>query len=159
MTLFLWIIGVALVLTGIAGTVLPALPGAPLVFAGLVIVAWADGFQHAGTVVILILALLTLLSVGVDLVAGSFGAKRVGASKWAVLGALIGTVVGLFFGLPGLILGPFVGAFAGEYIAKRNLKQSSQAGLATWLGIVVGGAVKLGIVFAMIGVFALSFLL
>src|SRR5690242_9568746 len=107
MTVLLWVVAVLLVLAGLAGTVLPMLPGVPLVFAGLLLAAWADGFHAVGWPVLAVLAVLTLLSVIVDFAASSIGAKRAGATRAAVLGAAIGTAFGMFFGLPGLLLGPF----------------------------------------------------
>ncbi|HEY5782476.1 MAG TPA: DUF456 family protein, partial [Lysobacter sp.] len=108
-----------LILAGIVGTVLPALPGLPLVFAGMLLAAWAGNFQEVGWVPLLVLGLLTLLSLGIDFLATSLGAKRVGASKLAVAGAVLGTFAGLFFGPVGLFAGPFVGALGGELIHGR----------------------------------------
>src|SRR3954470_9552695 len=104
------LLGALLVVIGILGTVLPALPGVPLVFVGLLIAAWAEGFQKVGWFTLSVLAVLTLLSFVVDFFASAMGAKRVGASWAALVCAAAGATVGLFFGLPGFILGPFVGA-------------------------------------------------
>lgn len=154
-------VAVLLVLVGIAGTVLPALPGLPLVFAGMLLAAWAGGFEQISGWTILVLAILTLVSVGVDFLASAAGAKRVGASRMAVVGALVGTVAGLFFGLVGVFAGPFVGAVVGELIARRGLAhtdlgQATRVGIGTWFGIFVGIVLKLTLAFAMIGVFALA---
>jgi len=157
MSVLLWVLAVVCVLVGIAGTVLPALPGAPLVLLGLVLAAWADGFQKVGWIPLCVIGVLALLSLAVDFAATSLGAKRVGASWMAVAGAAIGTIVGLFFGLPGLILGPFVGAVLGEYLARRNRDQALKAGFGTWIGIVIGAAGKLVLIFLMIGIFAFSY--
>lgn len=154
MSALLWVLSVILVLAGLAGTILPALPGTPLVLIGLVLAAWADGFQKVGWFPLTVIAGLTVLSLGVDFAATSLGAKRVGASWLAVAGAAVGTIVGLFFSLPGLILGPFVGAVLGEYLARRNRDQAIKAGFGTWVGILLGTAGKLALVFMMIGVFA-----
>jgi uncharacterized protein YqgC (DUF456 family) len=149
----LWVLAVLLVLVGIAGTILPALPGTPLVFIGLLLAAWADGFQKVGWFPLAVIGGLTVLSLVVDFAATSLGAKRAGASWLAVAGAALGTIVGLFFGLPGLLLGPFIGAVLGEYLARRDRDQAVKAGLGTWLGIVLGTAGKLALIFMMIGVF------
>ncbi|HKH46455.1 MAG TPA: DUF456 family protein [Thermoanaerobaculia bacterium] len=154
MSVLLWIAAVLLVLAGIAGTILPALPGTPLVLLGLVLAAWADGFQKVGWFPLSVIAGLTVLSLVVDFAATSLGAKRVGASWLAVTGAAVGTIVGLFFNIPGLILGPFVGAVLGEYLARRNRDQALKAGIGTWVGILLGTAGKLALIFMMIGVFA-----
>jgi uncharacterized protein len=154
MSILLWALAVILVLVGMAGTILPALPGAPLVLIGLVLAAWADGFQKVGWFPLTIIGGLTVLTLLVDFAATSLGAKRVGASWLAVAGAAVGTIVGLFFSLPGLILGPFVGAVLGEYLARRNRDQAIKAGIGTWIGIMLGTAGKLALICMMIGVFA-----
>lgn len=154
-------IALLLVLVGIAGTVLPAIPGLPLVFAGMLLAAWAGGFEQIGVGTILLLAVLTLLSIGIDFLASAAGAKRVGASRLAVIGAVVGTLVGLFFGLVGVFAGPFVGAVVGELLGQRGvdrekLGQATKVGLGTWFGILVGTVLKLTLAFAMIGIFAIA---
>jgi hypothetical protein len=139
--------------------VLPALPGVPLVFAGLLLAAWAEGFQKVGWFPLTILALLTLVSLAVDFLATSLGAKRVGASWKAMAGAALGTLVGIFLGLPGLILGPFVGAVIGEYIALKDWRQAGKVGLGTWLGLLLGTAAKLALAFTMLGIFVTAYLI
>jgi uncharacterized protein YqgC (DUF456 family) len=155
----LWLLAGLLVAAGIAGTVLPLLPGAPLVFVGLLVAAWIDGFQRVGWVTLALLALLALSSFAVDLWAARHGVRRVGASGLAVCGAVLGGVAGFFFSLPGVLLGPFVGAFAGEYLARRNLRQAGRAGLGTWLGLLLATAGRLALVFTMLGAFAVVYLL
>lgn len=155
----LWLVAGLLVAAGIVGAVLPLLPGAPLVFLGLLVGARIDGFQRVGVVTLVLLALLTLGSFAIELWAARHGARRVGASGLAVFGAVVGGVVGLFFSLPGVVLGPFLGAFAGEYLARRNLRQAGRAGLGTWLGLLLATAGRLAIVFTMLGIFAAVYLL
>ena len=152
-------LAIVLVIIGLAGTVLPALPGVPLIFGGLLLIAYQDGFNKVGVITLVILGLLAIVAVAIDYVAAFFGAKRVGASRLALIGATVGTLLGLFFGFLGLIVGPFVGAAAGEFIARRDAFQAGKVGLATWLGIVIGVAVKLGIAFLMIGIFVTKYLL
>ncbi len=155
---FLWyVLAAVLIAVGILGTILPALPGVPLVFAGMLLAAWADGFAHVGLFTLLGLGALTLVAVGVDFIAGVLGAKRVGAHRYAVIGAALGTVIGLFFGLPGLLLGPFLGALAGELVAGSTLRRATGVGVGAWIGFLVGAVVKLGVCFAMLGIFALAF--
>lgn len=149
-------LAVILILVGIAGVILPALPGLPLVFAGMLLAAWAGDFQQIGWVTLVVLGLLTLLSVGVDFFATLIGAKRVGASKKALLGAVLGTFAGLFFGPIGLFAGPFVGALLGELWHGREIGQAAKVGLGTWLGILLGTVLKLGLAFAMLGLFAFA---
>ena len=149
-------LAVILILVGIAGVILPALPGLPLVFIGMLLAAWAGDFQQIGWVTLVVLGLLTLLSVAVDFFATLVGAKRVGASKKALWGAVLGTFVGIFFGPIGLFAGPFVGALLGELRHGKEIGQATKVGLGTWLGIVLGIVLKLGVAFAMLGLFAFA---
>jgi uncharacterized protein len=151
--LLLWIVAMLLVIAGLLGLVFPAMPGAPLIFAGLLLAAWAEGFKYVGLGTIVVIAVIALLIMGVDLWATMFGAKKFGASKLAVVGALLGTVVGLFLGFPGVVFGPFIGAVIGELLAQKNLRQASRAGIGATLGIVLGAALKLALAFAMVGIF------
>ena len=155
----LWALAALLVVAGIVGTVVPALPGAPLVFLGLLIAAWVDRFQRVGWITLTVLGVLTVASFLLELLATRHGAQRVGASPLAAFGATVGAIVGLFFSIPGLILGPFVGAFAGEYLSRRSWKQAGRAGLGTWLGLVLGIAAKLTIVFLMLGLFVTAYVI
>ena len=147
-----------LIVIGIIGTVLPILPGVPIVFGGMLLAAWADHFAHVGTFTLIVLGVMAALALLIDLIAGMLGAKRVGASRYAVIGATLGTLVGIFFGLPGLLLGPFVGALLGELAAGGTLRTATGVGVGAWLGFLVGAIAKLGICFAMLGVFALAFI-
>jgi uncharacterized protein YqgC (DUF456 family) len=159
MTTLLLLLGGLLVLVGFAGTILPALPGTPLVFVGLLVAAWAEGFEKVGWITLTILALLTILSLVIEVMATSMGAKKVGASWKAMFGAALGTIVGLFFGIPGLLLGPFIGAVLGEYIALRDWRQAGKVGLGTWLGLLFATAAKIALSFAMVGIFVASYVL
>ncbi len=153
----LWyVLAAVLIVVGVIGTVVPALPGVPLVFAGMFVAAWADGFQHVGLWTLIGLGVLTLIAVAVDFFAGLAGAKRVGASRLALIGAAVGTIVGLFFGIPGLLLGPFLGALIGELFAGATLKRAAGVGVGAWLGFLVGTVLKLAVCFAMLGLFALA---
>lgn len=156
-TTILWyVIAVVLVLVGLAGVVLPALPGLPLVFAGMLLAAWADGFERVGGWSLAALAFLTLLSLAADILSSALGAKRLGAGPLAVAGATLGTFIGIWFGLPGLLLGPFAGALLGELWHTRHLRQATRVGIATWIGLLLGTALKVAIAFAMVGLFILA---
>ena len=157
MTVLLWIIAGMLVVAGILGTVAPALPGPVLVFAGLLMAAWIDGFENVGWAPLTVLGVLTALSFVADIVATGAGAKKAGASKQAVIGAAIGTIVGIFFGIIGIIAGPFVGAAAGEFLAKRDLIRAGKVGYGTLFGLVLGAAMKIALVLAMVGVFVTAY--
>jgi uncharacterized protein len=158
-TTLAWVLAALLILAGLAGTLLPALPGAPLVFAGLVLAAWAEGFEKVGGTTLVVLAGLTALSFLVDVVAASLGAKRAGASRTALIGAAIGTVVGLFFGIVGIVIGPFIGAVAGEFLSRGSAAGAGRVGVWTWLGFVFGSLVKLVLAFTMVGIFIVAYLL
>jgi uncharacterized protein YqgC (DUF456 family) len=148
-----WILAIALMVAGVIGTVVPALPGAPLVFAGAVLAAWIDGFTRVSAGTLGVLGVLMLLAMAADLVAGALGARRVGASRAAVVGAAVGTLAGLLTGLWGLVFMPLVGAAAGELIAGAGVRRAGTVGIATWIGLLLGTLAKVAIVFAMVGIF------
>ncbi len=152
----LYLLAALLVLVGIAGIVLPALPGTPLVFLGLLVAAWTDSFARVGWLPMVVLGVLTVISIVVDVLSTTLGAQRVGASRLALAGSLVGTVAGLFFMPIGLFVGPFAGALVGEYLHGRQLGKATKVGIGTWLGIVLGVALKLGLAVAMLGVFAIA---
>ena len=154
-----FILSGTLIIAGIAGTVVPMLPGVPLVFAGMLLAAWADHFQHVGAVTLTFLGVLCALALLIDFVASMLGARRVGASSRALWGASLGTLTGLFFGLPGLLLGPFVGAALGELSAGRELSHATRVGVGTWLGLLFGTLAKIALCFTMLGVFAFKLLI
>lgn len=156
MTVALWVLAVALIVVGVIGTVLPALPGVILVFGGIALAAWIDDFTRIPVWVILLLGMMTAVAWVVDYAAAAIGAKRVGASRFAIVGALIGTFAGVFTGLWGLLFMPLVGAAIGEFIAQRDVRRAGTVGLATWLGMLLGTAIKIAIVFTMIGVFVVA---
>lgn len=151
-----WTLAVVLVVIGFAGLFFPVIPGAVLVFAGLVIAAWADDFAYAGWGTLTLLGVLALLTYPADLLASAFGAKRYGASPRAITGAVIGAVVGIFFGLAGVLLGPFLGAVIGEFSTQRHMGQAGRAGFGATVGILLGAAAKLAIAFTMLGIFAIA---
>jgi len=155
----LWTLAAVLVLTGLVGVVLPALPGTALIFLGLLVAAWIDDFQRVGGLSIAVLGALAALAWLVDTAAAALGAKRAGASALAVVGAALGTVLGLFLGFLGLLFGPLLGAVAGELLSGRATAQAARAGLATWVGLILGIAAKLALAFTMIGVFATAYFL
>lgn len=159
LSFILYLIAALCIALGIAGIVLPALPGIPLVFLGLLLAAWADGFVHVGWPVLAVLAVLTVLSFVVDILATVVGAQRVGASRKALWGTFAGSIAGLFFMPIGLFLGPLLGALLGEYWHSRELGRSTKVGLATWLGILLGMALKVALLVAMLGLFAFAWLL
>jgi uncharacterized protein YqgC (DUF456 family) len=158
-TIVLWLVAGVLIAVGIAGIVLPALPGTLLIVAGLGLAAWADGFARVSVWTFALIVVIGALSYGVDFVAAAFGARKLGASPRAVAGAALGTLLGLFFGLPGVIFGPLLGAIAGELTTHRDWKRAGRAGMAAWIGFAIGTAVKIAMAFSMIAIFVTAFFL
>ena len=148
-----YIAGAVLIAVGLAGALVPALPGIPLIMGGIWLIAAVDGYRHLGLWWLLGIGLAGAVGLTLDLVAGALGAQRVGASKQAVWGALVGTVIGLFFGLPGLLLGPFFGAVAGELTAGNSILRSTHVGAGAWLGLIFGTIVKLVASLVMVALF------
>ena len=151
-----YLIAGVLIVIGLLGTILPVLPGLPLMFAGMLLAAWAGDFAHIGAGTLTALGLLVLLSIAVDLAASVLGAKRSGASNKGLWGAGIGGFAGIFFGIPGLVAGPFLGASLGEMAHGRPWRDASKIGLGTWLGILLGALLKLMLAFGMLLLFALA---
>ncbi|QBM27373.1 DUF456 domain-containing protein [Hydrogenophaga pseudoflava] len=155
----LWILCAALIVAGLAGTVLPVLPGTVLVWAGIVLGAWIDDFQRVGTTTLVVVTVLAALAWVLDYVAGLLGARRAGASRQALVGAAIGTVAGLFMGVVGVLFMPLVGAALGEYLAQKDQHRAVRVGVATWLGIMLGLLAKVVLAFIMVGLFVAALLI
>ena len=166
-----WLLAISLMAAGVAGVILPVLPGTILVLAGVLVGAWIDGFAKVSGWTVGFIAVLALLAWATDYAAALLGAKKAGASPAAVIGAALGTVLGIFMGFVGLLFMPLLGAAAGEYWhqARRNggfvhpgdhviaSQQAARVGVATWLGQLIGTVVKVVLVFLMIGVFAVAY--
>jgi hypothetical protein len=152
----LWILAVLMM---IVGAVLPALPGVMLVYGGIVLAAYAEGFTRISGLTVAVLGALALVAFVIDYVASAAAAKKAGASKLGLAGAALGTVLGIFTGFIGLLFMPLVGAAIGEYLAQRDALKAGRIGLATWVGLLVGTVLKLAIVFTMIGVFVVAIVL
>jgi uncharacterized protein YqgC (DUF456 family) len=157
--ILLYVLGALSLAAGVAGVVLPALPGSPLLAVGALLVAWAGAFQLVGWGAVISVAVIAIVIFAVDYVATLLGARAFGASRWALVGGAIGLVVGMFLGLPGLILGPAVGAVAFEYARNPDFERAARAGVGVLIGFVVGGAIKVALAFMAVGivVFALVF--
>jgi hypothetical protein len=151
-----WVLAWLLVVVGLAGSLLPALPGTPLILAGLVLMAWLNGFERVGFGTLAGLTALTVFSIVVDFLATAEGARRFGAGRAAILGATVGLLVGLFFGLVGMLLGPFVGALIGHRLGTADFDASIRAGVGASLGVLVGTVAKVVCGVAMLAWFALA---
>jgi uncharacterized protein len=153
-----WLIAVLLIMLGVAGTFVPGIPGVLLVWGGMFLAAWSGGFSRIGWPTLAILALLAIVALLADVLGGVVGARRVGASRLALLGAAIGTLVGIFFGLVGALIGPFLGAAGGELLSRGRLLRAAHVGLGTWIGIALSMVARIVLVFAMLAVFVTSYL-
>jgi uncharacterized protein YqgC (DUF456 family) len=150
----LLVLVVLLMVAGLAGSVLPFLPGTPLIFLGAFIYAFATGFEVIGPWRLAALAVLVVLTYALDYAAGALGARKLGGSRWAALGALVGGVVGMFFGLVGILVGPVAGAIAFELVYRRQVSAGLKSGAGAVFGMVVGGAAKFSLAVVMVGLFA-----
>jgi uncharacterized protein len=155
-TVLFWVLAIALIVIGLVGLVLPLLPGAVFLFAGLWLAAWIENYAYVGFGTIVALGIMAALTFVCDAAGTAFGAKRYGASRRATIGAAIGSVVGLVFGLVGILLGPFIGAVIGELSTQPNLSKATRAGIGASLGLAIAVAAKLALGFAMIGVYLLA---
>jgi hypothetical protein len=158
-TILWYVIAGILIVAGLIGAILPNLPGIPVMFGGMLLAAWVGHFEKIPVWVIVLLGVLAAFSIAFDFLAGTYGAKRYGASKAAVWGAFIGTIIGLFFAIPGIILGPFVGAVIGQLASGSRVEHAARVGFGTWVGLLIGTAIKLAVAFMMLGTFALAFVL
>lgn len=153
---YLWLASISLILIGLAGTILPLLPGTLLVWGGVLLGAWIDDFTRVSVGTVVIITVLAILAGVLEFVAGLMGAKRVGASKLALVGAALGTVAGIFMGLVGVLFMPLVGAAIGEYWSQKNQERAAKVALATWLGLIVGMVAKVVLSFVMVGIFLVA---
>ncbi len=159
MDMALYLLAAALIVGGLAGSIIPALPGLPMIFGGIWLTAAVDDYRHLGLWWLLIIGGLGTAGVIIEFIASTLGAKRVGASRLALWGASMGTLAGMFLGIPGLILGPFIGALLGEFASGTSVLRSAHVGVGTWIGLLFGTLMKLVISFMMVGLFGLAWLL
>ena len=153
MDLAIWLVVGTLMLLGLIGTFVPFLPGTPLVFLGALVHGFATGWAPIGPGRLVILGSLAVLAYLLHYAAGALGARHVGGSTLAVVGALIGAVVGMFFGIPGLLLGPPLGAIAGELVKTGEVRTSVRSGLAAFVGMVAGAIANFAVALVMIALF------
>jgi len=151
--ILLLILGILLILLGIAGSILPVIPGPPLGFLGLLVLRFThfvepsvlENFDNK----LWIFAFVAILVVLLDYIVPVWGTKKFGGSKAGAWGAAIGVIIGLFFAPLGLILGPFLGAFIGEMITGKDQNDSLRAGFGSLIGFLFGVALKLSVSFLM----------
>jgi uncharacterized protein len=153
----LWLLAIVLMIVGLIGTVLPALPGVILVLAGVIVGAWIDDFTKVPVWTVVLIGVIAVVAWVTDYVATVLGAKKAGASKLALIGAAVGTLLGILMGLIGVLFMPLVGAALGQYLSEKNSKNAAKVGIATWLGLLVGTVIKIALVFMMLGIFWVSY--
>lgn len=131
------ILGILCLIVGLAGCILPMIPGPPVAYAGLLLLHFTDKAQFSTTQLLLWLAAVVLVQI-LDYFVPMLGSKYSGGSRWGTRGCLIGTIVGLFFMPWGIILG----AFAGELMGGSKTDQALKSGLGSLLGFLLGTVVK-----------------
>jgi uncharacterized protein YqgC (DUF456 family) len=157
-SILIWILTGAFFLAGLAGSVIPGLPGPPLVLAGALLYGLLTGFVDFGWTVMLILGLLAAVSQALDYLASAWGAKRFGGTAWGVGGSILGGLLGLlFFSLPGMIVGIFSGAVVPELLlTRKGTAAALKVGGGSLIGFLGGTLLKLVFALVMIGIFFYS---
>ena len=149
----LLILGIILMLVGIAGCILPAIAGPPLSFLGMLLLRFTDYVEPERLKnydnLLWIFAFVSIVVTILDYIVPVWGTKKFGGSKAGTWGAAIGVIVGLFFAPWGLIIGPFLGAFMAEMISGKDEWTSLKAGFGSMVGFVFGVAMKLSASFLM----------
>ena len=157
MTTLWWTVTLLLMLTGLVGSVMPLMPGTTIILAAAVLHHFMLGEAHSvGWWTLGALVVLTVLSYVLDLISGSLGAKKFGATRWGAIGGILGAIVGLFFGIIGIFVGPLVGVLAGELIGGKGLLPAGKSTWGTFLGTTAGMIAKLMIAALMIGWFLVA---
>ncbi len=146
------VLAIGSIAIGVVGTIVPILPGLPMIFVGAWLIAWLGHYEEISMGIVILLGVLTIVGIAIDWVAQTLGAKKAGATKLGVVGSLIGTILGIFTGLWGLLFMPLIGAFIGEFIDHQDAIRSGKVGIATWVGMLAGTVIKLGLAFTMLGV-------
>ncbi len=142
-----------LMLTGVLGSLIPALPSTPLVFLGALGHWFFYQEQSVSVQVLVALFIMMLISLALDFVASVLGAKKLGATWKGILGVVVGGLAGLFFGLPGIIIGPFTGAIVFEMLGGTKLDKAAKAGLGAVIGLLAGALGRFAFAIAMTGLF------
>ncbi len=149
MMILYWIL-VLLMLVGVVGAVVPALPGSSLIVGAIVVWGIVSGFSQVGLALFVAIAVL-LLSVVIDILATYLGAKQAGASKWGQIGAIVGLLIGMFGLLPalplggplvGILLGSLLGAIIGEYLYRRDFQIALKAGIGVVVSSLIGNLIQ-----------------
>ncbi len=148
-----WTISLLLIFIGLAGMLIPVMPGLPLVYLGTALHKFAFFTVHpiSWTAFWILTAIFAVAQV-IELTAGFLGASSAGMTRWGVLGGIIGLFIGFFFSLPGLILGPLLGLFIGQTMGGQPVRGAARTTFAYAAGTVVGFGIKFFAALLMIGV-------
>jgi uncharacterized protein len=155
----LYLLAAVLIVGGVAGAILPVLPGIPMIFGGIWLAAAVDEYHHLGWGWLIAIGIVGAVGVALDFISASLGARKMGATPRALWGAGVGTTIGMFFGIPGLIIGPFAGAVVGELSSGKSILRSAHVGVSTWVGMLAGMLAKVVISFLMLGMAGVALLL
>ncbi|MBW4644117.1 MAG: DUF456 family protein [Goleter apudmare HA4340-LM2] len=164
MQIIYWLL-IAVMLVGIIGAVVPAIPGSTLILTAIIIWGIVSSSFTAIKIPLIVTGIVLLLSIGVDFLAGYLGAKQAGASKWGQIGAFVGLILGFLGFLPalpfggpllGILLGPLLGAIIGEYLYQRQLRLAVKAGIGIVVGTLVGNLIQGVLAIAAVVVFLLT---
>ncbi|HHV18841.1 MAG TPA: DUF456 domain-containing protein [Thermoanaerobacterales bacterium] len=137
------ILSIILFITGLLGTILPVLPGAILIYGGMLLYGILTQFATLNANFFILQALVLVLIFFIDFLASTVGVQSFGGSKQAVWGAVIGIILGLiFFGPLGMIVGPFLGAAITELFRGKDLIQAIHVGFGTLIGVLGGTFLK-----------------
>lgn len=126
-------------------------------YLGIVLVAWADGFERIGWVALVVLGAVAALVSLVDWLASLVGARSFGASWWGLAGAFLGLLAGIPLGILGIVLGPILGAILLEFLAEPDLRRAGRVGFGTMVGFVLGTALKYALAFVLLGLAVLYY--
>ena len=143
-----------LMIAGVVGSLLPFVPGTPLILLGALIHAVATDFHPVDAWRLLFLVGLAVVAYTLDYLSGALGTKKLGGSRWAMFGAILGGLVGIFFGPLGILLGPILGAVAVELIYRKDMAIALKSGVGAVIGVFLGVVAKLSIAVIMVGLFS-----
>ncbi len=147
-------------LFGLVGSAIPAVPGTVVVFAGAVVHGLLTGWHPLGARTQALLLAAVIAAQALQYAVSALGAKKYGASRWGVAGAMLGMILGVFLPVP--LVGPFLGAFLGALVAEwivvtKEGGEAAKAGFGAVLGAVAGLMAEVGVAMGMIGWIVLRF--
>ena len=155
----IWAVTGLLLLIGLLGSVVPSMPGLPIIFGAILLFAFLTDFTSVGVGFVVATGAITALMQVLDYLAGAWGVKKLGGTGWGIAGSLIGSILGFIFAgaFVGMFLGAFGGAFLGELLgAGQRLSASFKIGLGSILGLLAGTLIRIVVAVAMVVTFILQ---